>query len=117
MVRISVRLDADLHMQLQRRAGGAGLPFSTFIRSVLEQAADPGGRYIYSSHDEILATCIQIFSILATSVGNRAPDTLARLTPQGFDPEPSTPQYVTQYVKSEVVRYGKLLKAMGVTTL
>jgi len=47
----------------------------------------------------------------------RAPDVLARLTPQGFDPEPSTPQYVTQYVKSEVVRYGKLLKAMGVTTL
>ena len=78
MVRISVRLDADLHMQLQRRAGGAGLPFSTFIRSVLEQAADPGGRYIYSSNDEILATCIQIFSILATSVGNRAPDTLAQ---------------------------------------
>ena len=47
----------------------------------------------------------------------RAPETLARLTPQGFDPEPSTPQYVTQYVKSEVVRYGKLLKAMGVTNL
>jgi tripartite-type tricarboxylate transporter receptor subunit TctC len=47
----------------------------------------------------------------------RSPETVARLTPQGFDPEPSTPQYVTQYVKSEVVRYGKLLKAMGVTHL
>jgi tripartite-type tricarboxylate transporter receptor subunit TctC len=47
----------------------------------------------------------------------RAPEALARLTPQGFDPEPSTPQYVTQYVKSEVLRYGKLLKAMGVTNL
>ena len=47
----------------------------------------------------------------------RAPDALARLTPQVFDPEPSTPQYVTQYVKSEVVRYGQLLKAMGVTNL
>src|SRR4029078_6854660 len=47
----------------------------------------------------------------------RAPGTLARLTPQGFDPEARKPQYVTQYVKSEVVRYGKLLKAMGVTTL
>jgi hypothetical protein len=44
----------------------------------LEEAAEPGWRYIYSSQDEILATCIQILSILATSVGDRAPDTLAR---------------------------------------
>lgn len=78
MVRISVRVTPDLHDRLQRRAAGAELPFSTFVRSVLEQAADPGGRYIYSSQDEILATCIQILSILATSVGNRAPDTLAK---------------------------------------
>lgn len=78
MIRISVRVQPALHERLQRRAAGAELPFSTFIRSVLEQAADPGGRYIYSSQDEILATCIQILSILATSVGNRAPDTLAR---------------------------------------
>ncbi|MGZ6235488.1 MAG: Bug family tripartite tricarboxylate transporter substrate binding protein [Vulcanimicrobiaceae bacterium] len=47
----------------------------------------------------------------------RSSEALARLTPQGFDPEPSTPRYVTQYVKAEVVRYGKLLKAMGVTNL
>lgn len=78
MIPITVRVDTGLHDRLQRRAAGADLPFSTFIRSVLEQAADPGGRYIYSSHDEILATCIQILSILATSIGNRAPDTLAK---------------------------------------
>ena len=78
MIPISIRVDPGLHDRLQRRAAGADLPVSTFIRSVLEQAADPGGRYIYSSHDEILATCIQILSILATSVGNRAPDTLAK---------------------------------------
>ena len=47
----------------------------------------------------------------------RSPEALARLTPQGFDPEPSTPQHVTQYVKSEVVRYGKLLKSMGLHNL
>ncbi|MGZ5671350.1 MAG: Bug family tripartite tricarboxylate transporter substrate binding protein [Burkholderiales bacterium] len=47
----------------------------------------------------------------------RSSEALARLTPQGFDPEPSTPHDVTQYVKAEVVRYGKLLKAMGVTNL
>lgn len=78
MLRISVRVDPDLYDRLQKRAAGAELPFSTFIRSILEQAADPAGRYIYSSQDEILATCIQILSILATSVGNRAPDTLAK---------------------------------------
>lgn len=78
MTRISVRVPDDLHDRLQRRAAGAELPFSGFVRSVLEQAADPAGRYIYSSQDEILATCIQILSILATSVGDRAPDTLAR---------------------------------------
>ncbi|CAN5494804.1 hypothetical protein BH10PSE12_BH10PSE12_07670 [soil metagenome] len=78
MLRISVRVDPRLHDRLQRRAAGAELPFSTFIRSVLEQAADPGGRYIYSSQDEILATCIQILSILATSVGARTPDMLAK---------------------------------------
>lgn len=47
----------------------------------------------------------------------RSPEALARLTPQGFDPEPSTPEHVTQYVKSEVVRYGKLLKSMGLQNL
>lgn len=78
MIRITVRIDAGLHDRLQKRAVGADLPFSTFIRSVLEQAADPAGRYIYSSHDELLATCIQILSILATSVGSRAPETLAK---------------------------------------
>jgi len=49
--------------------------------------------------------------------GANSPEALARLTPQGFDPEPSTPQHVTQYVKSEVVRYGKLLKSMGLQNL
>jgi RHH-type transcriptional regulator, rel operon repressor / antitoxin RelB len=78
MVSISVRVDPDLYDRLQKRAAGAERPFSTFIRAVLEQAADPSGRYIYSSQDEVLATCIQILSILAASVGSRAPDTLAK---------------------------------------
>lgn len=78
MARINVRLDDELYERLQRRAAGAELPFSEFIRSVLAQAADPAGRYIYSSQDEILATSIQILSILATSVGDRAPDTLRK---------------------------------------
>lgn len=78
MIRLSVRLDPSLHDRLQRRAIGADLPFSTFIRSVLEQAADPGGRYIYSSQDEILATCIQILSIVATATGQQSPKALEK---------------------------------------
>jgi len=78
MHRVSVRVDDTLYIRLQRRALGANLSLSDFVRSVLIQAADPHGRYIYSSQDEVLATCIQILTILATSVGERAPEVLKR---------------------------------------
>lgn len=78
MIKVNFRIDEDEHARLGRRAHGAGLTLSAFIRSVLKQAADSQGRYIYSSNDEILATCIQILSIVATSVGSRSPETLAR---------------------------------------
>jgi RHH-type transcriptional regulator, rel operon repressor / antitoxin RelB len=78
VVRISVRIDDALFERLNRRATGADLSFSTFVRSVLQQAADPGGRYIYSSQDEILATCIQILSILATATGQQSPKALEK---------------------------------------
>lgn len=78
MVRISVRIDTVLHDRLSRRAHGAELSLSSFVRSVLEQAADPNRRYIYSSQDEILATSIQILTILATSVGQRSPEILEK---------------------------------------
>jgi tripartite-type tricarboxylate transporter receptor subunit TctC len=47
----------------------------------------------------------------------RAPDIRARLLSQGFEPDPSTPQELTAYVTTEVARYGKLLKKMGLTNL
>jgi RHH-type transcriptional regulator, rel operon repressor / antitoxin RelB len=78
VVRISVRIDTSLYERLTRRAAGADLSFSTFVRSVLQQAADPGGRYIYSSQDEILATCIQILSIVATATGQQSPNALEK---------------------------------------
>lgn len=78
MYRVSVRVEADLHQRLSRRAAGAGLSFSDFIRSVLVQAADPGSRYIYSAQDEILATCIQILSIVATVGGQQSPKALEK---------------------------------------
>ena len=76
MIKLNIRVDASLHERLSRRAHGANLSLSAFIRSVLEQAADPNRRYVFSSQDEILATSIQILTILATTVGRRSPEAL-----------------------------------------
>jgi RHH-type transcriptional regulator, rel operon repressor / antitoxin RelB len=78
MHRVSVRVDDALYLRLQRRAQGANLSLSDFVRSVLGQAADPHQRYIYSSQDELLATGIQILTLLATSIGMRSPEILER---------------------------------------
>ena len=40
------------------------------------QAVDERKRYVFSSQDEILATSIQILSIVATSVGQQSPKAL-----------------------------------------
>lgn len=76
MVKINFRLDERLHERLQRRALGANLSVSAYVRRILEQALDERGRYVFSSQDEILATAIQIFSIVATSVGQQSPKAL-----------------------------------------
>lgn len=71
MPKFNIRIDDELYEQLHRRARGAGLPLATFCRSILTEAADPHGPYVYSSQDEILATSIQILSILATRLGKK----------------------------------------------
>ncbi|MBT2245928.1 CopG family transcriptional regulator [Sphingobium sp. BHU LFT2] len=76
MSKVNFRLEPALHVALMRRAHGANLSLSAFIRQVLEQAVDERKRYVFSSQDEILATSIQILSILATSVGQRSPAAL-----------------------------------------
>ncbi|HAF42720.1 MAG TPA: CopG family transcriptional regulator [Sphingobium sp.] len=76
MPKLNFRLDEALHTAVARRARGANLPLSVFIRQVLEQAVDERKRYVFSSQDEILATSIQILSILATSVGQQSPKAL-----------------------------------------
>ncbi|ALR20214.1 hypothetical protein [Sphingobium baderi] len=76
MPKLNFRLDEALHLALIRRARGANLPLSVFIRQVLEQAVDQRKRYVFSSQDEILATSIQILSIVATSVGQQSPAAL-----------------------------------------
>ena len=76
MPKLNFRLDEPLHAALMRRALGANLSLSGFIRKVLEQAVDERKSYVFSSQDEILATSIQILSIVATSVGQQSPKAL-----------------------------------------
>ncbi|WP_068092343.1 CopG family transcriptional regulator [Novosphingobium rosa] len=72
MPKLNIRLDDALYEQLSKRAYGANLTFSAFCRSILAQANDPQGRYVFTAQDEILATNIQILSILATFVGRQS---------------------------------------------
>lgn len=76
MPKLNFRLDESLHAALMRRARGTNLSLSGFIRQLLEQAVDERKRYVFSSQDEILATSIQILSIVATSVGEQSPKAL-----------------------------------------
>lgn len=76
MPKLNFRLDESLHAALMRRALGANLSLSGFVRQLLEQAVDERKRYVFSSQDEILATSIQILSIVATSVGQQSPKAL-----------------------------------------
>jgi tripartite-type tricarboxylate transporter receptor subunit TctC len=41
-------------------------------------------------------------------------DLRQRLTAQGYDPEPGTPQQFADYIRSEFVRYAKLVTAAGI---
>ena len=76
MTKISIRIDEALHARLCWRADAAGVSLSHLIRPALEQAADPARGYVFSSQDEILATCIQVLSIVATGVGQQSPKAL-----------------------------------------
>ncbi|SEJ91591.1 hypothetical protein SAMN05518849_11826 [Sphingobium sp. AP50] len=76
MVKVNFRIEEGLHERLIRRAAAADLSLSEFVRLVLAQAAEPNRGYIFSSNDEILATSIQILSILVVAVGQRSPEVL-----------------------------------------
>jgi tripartite-type tricarboxylate transporter receptor subunit TctC len=45
----------------------------------------------------------------------KSPEARERLAAQGYEPEASTPQHLSDMLKSELVRYGKLVKAVGMT--
>lgn len=66
MARITIRINDDLYARLSVQARNAGLGAATYCRDILER------------FDEIHATAIQAFAILATSVGERSPDILQK---------------------------------------
>ena len=43
----------------------------------------------------------------------KSPDARERLAQQGYEPESGSPQQLADMIKSEIVRYGKLIKAVG----
>ena len=43
----------------------------------------------------------------------RSPEVRERLAAQGYEPEAGTPQQLAEMIKSELARYGKLVKAVG----
>ena len=78
MARLTVRLDDVLYDRLVADAGAAGMPTATYVREALERldGADPFG--FHAHIDELHSTVIQVLAILATDVGERAPDNLAK---------------------------------------
>ena len=43
----------------------------------------------------------------------KSPEARERLAAQGYEPESGSPQQLADMIKSELVRYGKLVKAVG----
>jgi len=43
-----------------------------------------------------------------------SPEIIARLSSQGHDPHPSTPEAMREYTRSEIAKFAKLIKAAGV---
>ena len=43
----------------------------------------------------------------------KSPEVRERLAAQGYEPEAGTPQQLGEMIKSELARYGKLVKAVG----
>lgn len=78
MARITIRIDDDLYARLSVQARNAGLGTATYCRDILErfEGTDPSG--YHARFDELHATVIQAFAILATSVGERSPDILQK---------------------------------------
>jgi len=73
---ITIQLEDELHRRLKRRAANANLSISAFVRPLIEDAAIPGGRYIFTGQDELLGIAIQTFAVLAELASDQSPRVL-----------------------------------------
>ena len=85
MAKLYVRIDDGLFERLEQRARGAGLSVSEMVRPLLEEAAAPGGTYVYTANDEILALLIELYALIVTGMADRHPETLHRGAAHGRD--------------------------------
>lgn len=75
---MSIRVDDDLHRRLRHRSAAADLSLSQLLRPLLEEAAWPGGRYVFTGRDELLGITIQTFALVAELAGAQSPSLLER---------------------------------------
>lgn len=80
---ISIRIDDDIYYRLRLRAAGANLSISKFLRPLIEDAAQPGGCYVYTAQDELLSIAMQSFAILAELANSQSPKVLERAITNG----------------------------------
>lgn len=78
MAKLYIRIDDELLERLEQRAMGAGLSISEMVRPLLIDAAGPGGSYVYTANDEILALLIEVYAFIATGLSDHQPETLRR---------------------------------------
>ena len=76
MSTITIRLDDRLHRRLKLRAAHANLSVAAFLRPLIEDAAYPGGRYVYTGQDELIGIAIQTFSLVAELAAAQSPSIL-----------------------------------------
>jgi RHH-type rel operon transcriptional repressor/antitoxin RelB len=78
VARLTIRLDDAFYDRLVADADSAGMPTATYVRDALEQldGADPFG--FHARFDELHSTVIQMLAIVASDVGARAPESLAK---------------------------------------
>lgn len=78
MARVTIRFEDALYERIVFGAQSSGTNVAAYIRGIVDRfdGLDPGG--YHDRFDEIHATLIQTFAVIAASVSARNPDLLAR---------------------------------------
>lgn len=78
MARVTIRFKDALYERLVAGARSADTTVADYVRDILDrfEGMDAGG--YHGRFDEVQATLIQVFAILAASVGTRRPDILQK---------------------------------------